>query len=74
MSENTKKKVKVVPIEENNLVNLIDEIVTEAVAVAKESWIAEQAAKEDKEKIALTERVTKLEKILSNATITKKVK
>lgn len=74
MSEKTKKNVKVIPIAEGNLVDLIDNIVNEAVAVEKKKWIAEQAAKEDKEKVALTERVAKLERILSNATITKKVK
>lgn len=74
MSKETKKNIKVIPIAEGNLVDLIDNIVNEAVAVEKKKWIAEQAAKEDKEKTSLMERVEKLEKILSNATITKKVK
>lgn len=70
----TKKKVRIVPIAENNLVDVIENIVTEAVAEAKKEWIAEQAAKENQEKASLMERVEKLERILSNATITKKVK
>jgi hypothetical protein len=74
MSENKKKNVKVIPIAEDNLVNLIDNIVSEAVEVEKKKWIAEQAAKDNKEKSSLMERVAKLEKILSNATVTKKAK
>lgn len=72
MSE--KKEQKIVRINENNLVDLIDNIVTEAVAVEKKKWIAENEAKEDAEKTSLMERVEKLEKILTNATITKKTK
>jgi len=68
------KQVKVVPIEENNLVDLIDGIVTEAVATEKKKWIAEQAKNQNSEKASLMERVEKLERILSRATITKKTK
>lgn len=38
----TKKTVK---INENALVDLIDEIVNEAVSIKKKEWIAEQASK-----------------------------
>jgi hypothetical protein len=72
MSE--KKEQKIVRINENNLVDLIDNIVSEAVAVEKKKWISENEAKEDAEKTSLMERVEKLEKILTNATITKKTK
>jgi len=42
---NTKKTVR---ISENDLVNLIDNIVAEAVNVKKKEWIAEQTKKGDK--------------------------
>lgn len=71
---NKKEEKKIVSIKENNLVNLIDNIVTEAVAVEKKKWIAEQAKTVDKEKSSLMERVEKLESILSKATITRKAK
>lgn len=75
MSE--KKAQKIVRIPENKLVDLIDNIVTEAVTVAvkekKKEWIAEQAAKDSKTSL-LEGRVAKLEKLLASATITKKVK
>lgn len=72
MSE--KKEQKVVRINENNLVDLIDNIVTEAVAVEKKKWIAENAAKEDSKTELLESRIAKLENLLSKATITKKAK
>jgi hypothetical protein len=42
---NTKKTVK---INEKDLVDLIDNIVTEALVVKKKEWISEQAKKGDK--------------------------
>lgn len=36
-------KIKTVKITENELVDLIDSIVTEAVSVKKKEWLAEQA-------------------------------
>lgn len=39
---------KTVKIKESDLVNLIDNIVTEAISVKKKEWIAEQAKKGDK--------------------------
>jgi hypothetical protein len=62
---NEKKTVK---ITENDLVNLIDNIVNEAVAIKKKEWLAEQAAKGDKNAIfeqkiaALEAKVNKLTK------------
>lgn len=71
MSE--KKEQKIVRIPENKLVDLIDNIVTEAVTQKKKEWIAEQAVKDSKTSL-LEGRVAKLEKLLASATITKKVK
>ena len=42
---NTKKTVR---ISENDLVNLIDNIVAEAVTLKKKEWLAEQTKKGDK--------------------------
>lgn len=67
-----KKEQKTIKITENNLVDLIDNIVTEAVAKNKVKWLAEQA-KDDKSSL-LEGRITKLENILRKATITKKAK
>jgi len=63
-----KKAVKTVKITENKLVDLIDNIVNEAVAQKKTEWIAENATKNT----LLEGRVAKLESFLSKATITKK--
>jgi len=49
---NVKKTVK---IKENDLVDLIDNIVNEAVAAKKSQWLAEQA-KKDANKTSLLER------------------
>jgi hypothetical protein len=63
---NVKKTVK---ISENDLVNLIDNIVTEAVQIKKQEWISEQAEKGNKNAIleskiaALEARIDKLTKI-----------
>ncbi len=71
MSE--KKNQKIVRIPENKLVDLIDNIVTEAVAQKKTEWLAEQANKDSKNAL-LENRIAKLERLLSTATITKKTK
>jgi len=68
------EKQKIVRIPENNLVDLIDNIVTEAVAQKKKEWLAEQATINSKKNSLLESRVEKLEKLLSRATITKKTK
>lgn len=59
---------KIVKINENELVNLIDHIVTEAVSVKKAEWIAENAATTKK----LMESVAKLEKKVKTLTEGKK--
>jgi len=65
MSETTKTAKKTVKIQENDLVNLIDSIVTEAVAVKKQEWINEQAAKTSESATMLENRIAKLEKLLA---------
>jgi hypothetical protein len=57
---------KSVKLKENELVNLIDKIVTEAVAIKKQEWLAEQAAKGDKTAILeskLNDLETRLNKL-----------
>lgn len=71
MSE--KKEQKIVRIPENKLVDLIDNIVTEAVAQKKTEWLAEQANKNSKNTL-LEARITKLENLLKTTTITKRTK
>lgn len=71
MSE--KKEQKIVRISESKLVDLIDNIVTEAVAQKKTEWLVEQATKDSKNSL-LESRILKLEKMLATATITKKTK
>ena len=75
MSKNkTQAKKKTVFIEENNLVDLIDNIIKEAVASEKKVWIAESTKKAAHKNSLLESRVAKLEKMLSNAKVTKLVK
>lgn len=71
MSE--KKVVKTVKITESKLVDLIDNIVNEAVAQKKTEWIAENASNENANSL-LEGRIAKLESLLGKATITKKAK
>ncbi len=52
-------KTKTVKITENELVDLIDNIVTEAVTEKKKAWIAEQ---ENKKATVLENKVKSLEK------------
>ena len=59
---NTKKTVK---IKENDLVDLIDNIVNEAVAAKKKEWISEQAVKSAKANTMLESRIVALEKLIS---------
>lgn len=54
---NTKKVVR---IKENDLVDLIDNIVSEAIVVKKKEWLAEQANKGDKTAI-LEQKLNELE-------------
>lgn len=55
---------KTVRIPENELVDLIDNILNEAIAVKKKEWIAEQAKKESDKTALLENRVKALEKAL----------
>ena len=61
---NTKKTVR---ISENDLVDLIDNIVSEALEVKKKEWIAEQAAKGDKNAI-LENKINQLEAKINGLT------
>lgn len=63
---NTKKTVK---ITENELVDLIDNIVNEAVNVKKEEWIAEQ---ESKKATVLESKIAELEEKVKSITESKK--
>lgn len=63
---------KTVKIKENDLVDLIDNIVNEAVAVKKQEWIAEQAKKENEKTAVLESRLAKLEATLKTLTEGKK--
>ena len=53
-----------VNIKENDLVNLIDDILTEAIEVEKTKWIAEQAVKEAKNTALFESRLKALENAL----------
>ena len=61
MSNVKKIAKKTVKISENELVDLIDNIVNEAVAVKKTQWIAEQAKKESNKTAVLESKIAKLE-------------
>jgi hypothetical protein len=52
---------KTVRITENDLVDLIDNIVNEAVAVKKQEWINEQSSKETNKTAILEGKIAKLE-------------
>lgn len=69
MSKAPKKTVK---INENDLVDLIDNIVTEAVAVKKQEWINEQAAKNADKSALLEGRIKTLEEKIGQLTEAKK--
>ena len=56
---------KIVRISENELVNLIENIVNEAVAEKKNQWIAENEAKKE---TLLESKVAKLEAAIDNLT------
>ena len=65
----TKKTVK---IKESELVDLIDNIVTEAVAVKKQEWINEQAKKQSDKTAVLEGKIAKLEAAVKTLTEGKK--
>lgn len=56
---------KIVKISENELVELIVGILTEAVAVKKKEWITEQAKKEADKSTLLENRIAALESKLN---------
>lgn len=64
---NVKKTVK---ISEGDLVNLIDNIVSEAVQIKKKEWLAEQASKGNKSAI-LEQKVAALEAKVNKLTQSK---
>ena len=66
---NVKKTVK---INESDLVDLIDNIVNEAVAVKKQEWLNEQAKKATNKTTVLEGKVAKLEAIVNRLTESKK--
>lgn len=63
------KSIKTVKITENALVDLIDNIVQEAVSVKKKEWLAEQ---ESKNASILEERIAQLESKIKTITENKK--
>lgn len=63
---------KTVKINENDLVDLIDNIVKEAVAVKKQEWINEQANKASNKTAVLENKLAKLEAIVNRLTEGKK--
>lgn len=70
MSNTKPAAKKTVKISENDLVDLIDGIVTEAVEVKKKEWIAEQAKTETPN--LLEKRIIDLEEKLKSLTEGKK--
>lgn len=71
MSDKTVTK-KTVKIKESHLVDLIDDIVNEAVAVKKQEWITEQANLEAGKTAILENRVQELEARFKSLTEGKK--
>jgi hypothetical protein len=64
MSNNT-QKIKTVKVKESDLVNLMDNIVKEAVEIEKKKIVAEQALATKKKTDLLESRLAKLEKALN---------
>jgi hypothetical protein len=54
-------KKKIVTIKESNLIDLIDSIVNEAVAVKKQEWITEQNNNKENKTAILESKIAKLE-------------
>ena len=65
MSNEKSVAKKTVKITENDLVDLIDNIVNEAVAVKKSEWLNEQAKLDNNKTNLLEGKVEKLEKALN---------
>jgi len=73
MSKNTNQVAKkTVRIKENDLVDLIDGIVNEAVAVKKQEWLNEQAKKDANKTSILESKINALEKKFKSLTEAKK--
>ena len=68
-SSSEKKTVK---INESDLVDLIDNIVNEAVAVKKQEWLNEQAKKTTNKTAVLESKVAKLEAMVKRITESRK--
>ena len=66
---NVKKTVR---IKENDLVDLIDNIVNEAVAVKKQEWLNEQTKKQSNKTAVLESKIAKLEAQFNSLTEGKK--
>lgn len=62
---------KTVKIKESHLVDLIDNIVNEAVAVKKQEWINEQAKKSNEKTAVLESKLTALEEKINLLTANK---
>jgi len=63
---------KTVKIKENDLVDLIDEILNEAIEAKKKEWIAENVKKETEGTTLLENRIAALEAKLNTKTEEKK--
>jgi len=68
MEKNKQTEKKIVKIKENDLVNLIDNIVNEAIQLKKQEWINEQAKKETNANSLLESKVNSLEEKLNKLT------
>lgn len=69
---NKKPTKKTVKIKESELVDLIDNILSEAVAVKKQEWINEQAKKSTSKTTVLENKIAKLEAAVKSLTEGKK--
>lgn len=69
MSKEIKKTVR---IKESELVDMIDNIVNEAVAFKKQEWLNEQAKKESDKTTVLESKIAKLEAAVKSLTEGKK--
>lgn len=59
---------KTVRIKESHLVDLIDNIVNEAVAIKKQEWINEQTKKQSESSKLMEAKIAKLEKAVKRLT------
>jgi hypothetical protein len=72
MSQENSVAKKTVTIKESHLVDLIDNIVNEAVAVKKQEWINEQATKHAQKSAVLENKIAALEAKVNRLTEGKK--